>query len=83
MPLVQRRTRRFYITGSYTLHEDGLAYRPDGPVYAAGFDPVDYDPAEDWGENWMNNWDKTMKKHICPMCGEPLKKRLHCVLLRL
>lgn len=27
-----------------------------GPVYAAGFDPVDYDPAEDWGENWMNNW---------------------------
>ena len=46
----------FYITGSYTLHEDGLAYRQDGPVYAAGFDPVDYDPAEDWGENWMNNW---------------------------
>ena len=38
----------FYITGSYTLHEDGLAYRQDGPV--------DYDPAEDWGENWMNNW---------------------------
>lgn len=46
----------FYITGSYTLHEDGLAYRQDGPVYAAGFDPVDYDPAEDWGDNWMNNW---------------------------
>ena len=36
----------FYITGSYTLHEDGLAYRQDGPVYAAGFDPVDYDPAD-------------------------------------
>ena len=46
----------FYITGSYTLHEDGPAYRQAGPVYAAGFDPVDYDPAEDWGENWMNNW---------------------------
>lgn len=46
----------FYITGSYTLAEDGLAYRDDGPVYAAGFDPIPYDPAEDWGDSWMNNW---------------------------
>ena len=55
----------FYITGSYTLAEDGLAYRDDGPVYAAGFDPILYDPAEDWGESWMSN---------CPLCGERLKK---------
>jgi len=46
----------FYITGSYTLAEDGLAYRDDGPVYAAGFDPIPYDPAEDWGDSWMSNW---------------------------
>ena len=40
-------------------NDDGLAYHDeDGLVYPAGWIPeAPYDPADDWGENWMDNWD--------------------------
>ena len=38
--------------------DDGLAYHDgDGLIYPAGWIPEKiYDPAKDWGTDWMNNW---------------------------
>lgn len=49
----------YFLGNGYTLGDDGLAYHDgDGLVYPAGWIPEEvYDPAGDWGENWMDNWD--------------------------
>lgn len=50
---------RYLLGNDYIIGEDGLAYHyEDGLVYPAGWIPeAPYDPADDWGENWMDNWD--------------------------
>ena len=50
---------RYLLGNDYTIGDDGLAYHyEDGLVYPAGWIPEEpYDPADDWGENWMDNWD--------------------------
>ena len=50
---------RYLLGNDYTIGEDGLAYHyEDGLVYLAGWIPEEpYDPADDWCENWMDNWD--------------------------
>ena len=50
---------RYLLGNDYTIGGDGLAYHDeDGLVYPAGWIPeAPYDPADDWGENWMDNWD--------------------------
>lgn len=50
---------RYLLGNDYTIGEDGLAYHDeDGLVYPAGWIPeAPYDPADDWGENWMDSWD--------------------------
>ena len=50
---------RYLLGNDYTIGDDGLAYHDeDGLVYPAGWIPeAPYDPADDWGENWMDNWD--------------------------
>lgn len=50
---------RYLLGNDYIIGEDGLAYHyEDGLVYPAGWIPEEpYDPADDWGENWMDNWD--------------------------
>ena len=43
----------------YEIGEDGLAYfKDDGLLFPAGWLPEQpYDPADEWGEDWMDNWD--------------------------
>ena len=50
---------RYLLGNDYTIGEDGLVYHDeDGLVYPAGWIPeAPYDPADDWGENWMDSWD--------------------------
>ena len=50
---------RYLLGNDYTIGDDGLAYHDeDGLVYPAGWIPeAPYDPADDWGENWMDSWD--------------------------
>lgn len=50
---------RYLLGNDYTIGEDGLAYHDeDGLVYPAGWIPEEpYDPAVDWGANWMDSWD--------------------------
>lgn len=50
---------RYLLGNDYIIGEDGLAYHyEDGLVYPAGWIPeAPYDPADDWGKNWMDNWD--------------------------
>ena len=50
---------RYLLGNDYTIGDDGLAYHDnDGLIYPAGWIPEEpYDPAVDWGENWMDNWD--------------------------
>ena len=50
---------RYLLGNDYTIGEDGLAYHDeDGLIYPAGWIPEEpYDPAVDWGANWMDNWD--------------------------
>ena len=50
---------RYLLGNDYTIGDDGLAYHDeDGLVYPAGWIPeAPYDPADDWSENWMDNWD--------------------------
>ena len=50
---------RYLLGNDYTIGEDGLAYHDgDGLLYPAGWIPdAPYDPADDWGENWMDSWD--------------------------
>lgn len=50
---------RYLLGNDYTIGDDGLAYHDeDGLVYPAGWIPEEpYDPAVDWGANWMDNWD--------------------------
>lgn len=43
---------RFYLGDQYAVSNDGYAYDAKGNLFAAGFEPEDYDPAEDWGEDW-------------------------------
>lgn len=43
---------RFFLGDGYTVSDDGYAYDADGNLFAAGFAMKDYDPAEDWGEDW-------------------------------
>ena len=49
----------FYTYTDYTIGDDGLAYHDnDGLIYPAGWIPEEpYDPAVDWGANWMDSWD--------------------------
>lgn len=51
---------KFGLRYSYELRDDGLAYYcDDGQIFPAGWIPEQpYDPAEDWGEDWMDNWDR-------------------------
>ena len=48
---------RYLLGNDYTIGDDGLAYHDeDGLVYPAGWIPEEpYDPAVDWGANWMDN----------------------------
>ena len=49
-----------YLLGDdYEIRDDGFAYyREDGERYPAGWLPEQsYDPAEDWDEDWADNWD--------------------------
>ena len=50
---------RYLLGNDYTIGEDGLAYHDeDGLIYPAGWIPEEpYDPAVDWGANWMDSWD--------------------------
>ena len=50
---------KFGLRYFYGLGDDGLAYYcDDGQIFPAGWIPEQpYDPAEDWGEDWMDNWD--------------------------
>ncbi|WP_296118934.1 lipoprotein [uncultured Eubacterium sp.] len=50
---------RYLLGNDYTSGDDGLAYHDnDGLIYPAGWIPEEpYDPAVDWGENWMDSWD--------------------------
>lgn len=50
---------RYLLGNDYTIGDDGLAYHDeDGLVYPAGWIPEEpYDPAVDWGANWMDSWD--------------------------
>lgn len=50
---------RYLLGNDYTIGDDGLAYHDeDGLVYPAGWIPEEpYDPADDWGANWMDSWD--------------------------
>ena len=43
----------------YEIGDDGLAYfSDDGLIFPAGWIPEQpYDPADNWGEDWMDNWD--------------------------
>lgn len=45
----------YYLGDEYTIGNDGLAYHDDdGLVYPAGWIPEEpYDPAADWGDDWM------------------------------
>jgi len=49
----------YFLGDTYSLGDDGLAYHDeDGLVYPAGWIPeTPYDPASDWGEGWIDNWD--------------------------
>ena len=44
---------------NYKIGDDGLAYfSDDGLIFPAGWIPEQpYNPADNWGEDWMNNWD--------------------------
>mgnify|MGYP002638789071 CR=1 FL=1 len=48
----------YYLGDEYSIGDDGLAYHDgDGLIYPAGWIPEKiYDPAKDWGTDWMNNW---------------------------
>lgn len=48
----------YYLGDEYSIGDDGLAYHEgDGLIYPAGWIPEKtYDPAVDWGTDWMNNW---------------------------
>ena len=50
---------RYLLGNDYIIGDDGLAYHEeDGLVYPAGWIPEEpYDPAADWGADWMDNWD--------------------------
>ena len=50
---------RYLLGNDYTIGDDGLAYHDnDGLIYPAGWIPEEpYDPAVDWGANWMDSWD--------------------------
>ena len=50
---------RYLLGNDYTIGDDGLAYHDeDGLIYPAGWIPEEpYDPAVDWGTNWMDSWD--------------------------
>ena len=49
----------YFLGDDYEIGDDGLAYHiEDGSVYPAGWIPDErYDPAVNWGEDWMDNWD--------------------------
>lgn len=42
----------FYLGDQYAVSNDGYAYAAKGNLFATGFEPEDYEPAEDWGEDW-------------------------------
>lgn len=48
----------FYVgeADEYTIR-DGRAYDSDGNMFGAGWDDGVYDPSEDWGDSWSENWD--------------------------
>ena len=49
-----------YLLGDdYEIRDDGFAYyKKDGMKYPAGWLPEQpYDPADEWGEDWMDDWD--------------------------
>lgn len=47
----------YFLGDEYSLGDDGLAYHDeDGLIYPAGWIPeAPYDPAAEWGEDWMDN----------------------------
>ena len=47
----------FALPEGYHIADDGLAYDEAGNVFAAGWDAPLYDPADDWGEGWADNWN--------------------------
>ena len=49
----------YYYVGEASEYEirDGRAYDSEGNVFGAGWDDGVYDPAEDWGDTWSENWD--------------------------
>lgn len=40
----------------YTVKDDGFAYDENGNMFAAGKKTAPYNPADDWGEGWAENW---------------------------
>lgn len=41
-----------------TIHRNTFLHDEDGLIYPAGWIPEEpYDPAVDWGANWMDSWD--------------------------
>lgn len=49
----------YFLGEGYEIGDDGFAYyKEDGKIYHAGWIPDQpYDPADDWGGNWADNWD--------------------------
>lgn len=42
----------------YTVKDDGFAYDENGNMFAAGKKTAPYNPADDWGEGWAENWEE-------------------------
>ncbi len=42
----------------YTVKDDGFAYDENGSMFAAGKKTAPYNPADDWGEGWAENWEE-------------------------
>lgn len=42
----------------YTGKDDGFAYDENGNMFAAGKKTAPYNPADDWGEGWVENWEE-------------------------
>lgn len=42
----------------YTVKGDGFDYDENGNMFAAGKKTAPYNPADDWGEGWAENWEE-------------------------
>lgn len=42
----------------YTVKDDGFAYYENGNMFAAGKKTAPYNPADDFGEGWAENWEE-------------------------